>query len=97
MTAKEPKTKERKKFSEMESRFVTDYYKTNREITQSDRKRWKKEREERKKEGTKEPWSKSEIIMVVICVLAAVGIIIRYRLLGDTFPDIGAFFGFGAK
>lgn len=94
-TQEQPKT--RKKFSEMESRFLTDYYKTNREITSSDRKRWKEEKAARKETGEKQPWTTSEKVMVAICILAAIGIVIRYGVLGDAFPSILGFFGIGAE
>lgn len=72
--------KQRKKFSEMETRFLTDYYKVNRESTTADRARWKQEKEERKKagKGEKAPWTRREIRMAVACGVLAVLCILRY-------------------
>ena len=72
--------KKRKKFSEMETRFLTDYYKVNRDSTTADRERWKQEKEERKAKGQSEKatWTRREIRMAIACGVLAVLCILRY-------------------
>jgi len=63
--------KTRNKFRDM----VGDYYITNREVDKENRRR----REEAKKTGEeKKSWSPTEKVLLVIIVIGAIGIVIKY-------------------
>lgn len=64
------KKKPRNKFRDR----LADYYLTNREITKEDEARYRKE----KYEGKKQPWNKTEKIMLLITLVALVLVAIRY-------------------
>ncbi|MDD4583682.1 MAG: hypothetical protein PHR60_05780 [Eubacteriales bacterium] len=66
MVKKKPSNKFRDK--------LADYYLTNREITKEDDARYRKERQESKKQ----PWKKTEKIMLLITLVALVLVLIRY-------------------
>lgn len=67
-------TKEEKKKKKKGSRVMTDYYQTNREYAKENERR-------QREEGTSKKWTKGEIGMVLIIVIAAVGVFVKYVIL----------------
>lgn len=81
------KYKKKRETSNKTKGWLTDYYQTGREFDKENRAR--REKEGKKEERGLKNLNAFEMTCVVIIVLAALGMIIKYFILGDGFWTLG--------